>query len=161
MSIRHKRPKQHQPMRKKGSVFVLSEQRNRDLLRAYNEQVKKQLHLFGRVIQTKLAEKVVNSPAARFWVSSERACVIIYRIEKGESIGYMKRSKLRFYRELYRAFCIYREQHPEITCVKHIVEEVVMLPAPCFPITARVARNIIEKTRRKCQREKIEQWRSK
>ena len=142
-------------MRKKGSVFVLSDSRNRDLLRAYNEQVKKQLRLYGRITQTGLVERAVNSPASRFWVSSERACVIIYRLEKGESIGYMKRNKLRFYTELYKAFCLYREQHPEITCVKHLVEIVVMQPAPCFPITPRVARNIIEKMRRKCQKEKI------
>ena len=67
----------------------------------------------------------------------------------------MKENKLRFYTELYKAFCLYREQHPEITCVKHLVEIVVMQPAPCFPITPRVARNIIEKMRRKCQQEKI------
>ena len=142
-------------MRKKGSVFVLSDSRNRDLLRAYNEQVKKQLCLYGRITKTGLIERTVSSPASRFWVSSERACVIIYRLEKGESIGYMKENKLRFYTELYKAFCLYREQHPEVTCVKHLVEIVVMQPAPCFPITPRVARNIIEKMRRKCQKEKI------
>ena len=148
-------------MRKKGSVFALSDNRNRDLLRAYNEQVKKQLRLYGRVTKTGLVERTVSSPASRFWVSSERACVIIYRMERGESIGYMKQNKLRFYTELYKAFRAYREQHPEIACVKHLVEIVVMQPAPCFPITPRVARNIIEKMRRKCQREKIERLRSK
>ena len=136
----------------------MSDNRNRDLLRAYNEQVKRQLRLYGRVTRTGLAEKVVNSPASRFWVSSERACVVIYKMEKGESIGYMKRNKRRFYTELHKAFLRYRSQHPELKCVKHIVEMVVMQPAPCFPITSRVAKNIIEKMRRKCQKEKINRW---
>lgn len=148
-------------MRRKGSVFVLSERRNRDLLRAYNEQVGRQLRLYGRVNKTGLMDRVVASPAARFWVSSERACVIIYRMERGESIGYMKPGKRRFYTELYRAFRRYKEEHPEERCVKHMVELVVMQPAPCFPVTPRVAKNIIEKTRRICQREKIERLRSK
>lgn len=145
-------------MRKKGSVFVLSDNRDRDLLRAYNEQVARQLRLYGRVTQAGLMEKVVNSGASRFWVSSERACVIVYRMEKGESIGYMKPGKLRFYTELYKAFRAYREGHPEMKCVKHIVELVVMQPAPCFPVTPRVARNIIERARRVCRKEKINRW---
>ena len=148
-------------MRKKGSVFVLTDGRYRDLLRAYNEQLRKQLRLYGRVCQSLLAEKVVNSPASRYWVSSERACVVIYRLERGESIAYMNPVKFRFYTALHRAFCHYRELHPEITCIKHIVEIVVMQPAPCFPVTPRVAKCIIERTRRRCQREKIELLRSK
>ena len=148
-------------MRRKGSVSMFTERRNRDLLRAYNEQVRKHLHLYGRVVKAKLMERVVASQASRFWVSSERACVIIYRMERGESVDYMKPDKRRFYTELYRAFCNYKKQHPEQRCVKHIVELVVMQPAPCFPVTPRVAKNIIEKTRRICQREKIERLRSK
>lgn len=148
-------------MRRKGSVSVFTDSRDRDLLRAYNELCRCQLLLYGRVVKTGLMERVVASRASRFWVSSERACVIVYRMERGESIGYMKPGKRRFYTELYRAFCRYRDEHPEARCVKHIVELVVMQPAPCFPITPRVARNIIEKTRRICQREKIERLRSK
>lgn len=147
-------------MRKKGSVCQTADQRNRDLLRAYKELAGKQLHLYGRINRASLLEQVVNSPAARFWVSSERACVIIYKLERGESIGYMKRNKVRFYTELYQTFLALRRRHPGM-CTKHLVEMAVVQPAPCFPVTARVARNLIEKTRRRCQREKIEQWRSR
>ena len=147
-------------MRKKGSIFVLTDGRDRDLLRAYNEQLRKQLRLYGRVCQSLLAERTVGSPASRYWVSSERACVIVYRMMRGESIGYMNPVKFRFYTALYQAFCRYREEHPQMP-VKHIVEIVVTQPAPCFPVTARVAKNIIERIRWKCQREKIERLRSK
>ena len=142
-------------MRKKGSVFILSDSRDRDLLRAYHEQVKRQLHLYGRVTKTGLMEQVVNSPASRYWVSSERACVIIYRLEKGESIAYMKPCKRRFYMALYQSYLAYREQHPEIQAKKHVVELVVMRPAPCFPVTPRVAGNIVERMRRRCRQEKV------
>lgn len=130
------------------------------MLRAYNEQLRKQLRLYGRVCQSLLAEKAVGSPASRYWVSSERACVVVYRMMRGESIGYMNPVKHRFYTALYQAFCRYREEHPQMP-VKHIVEIVVTQPAPCFPVTPRVAKNIIERTRRRCQREKIERLRSK
>lgn len=138
----------------------MTDGRDRDLLRAYNEQLRKQLRLYGRVCQSLLAEKAVGSPASRFWVSSERACVVVYRMMRGESIGYMNPVKFRFYTALYHDFLRYREKHPQMP-VKHIVEIVVTQPAPCFPVTPRVAKNIIERTRRRCQREKIERLRSK
>lgn len=143
-------------MRKKGNIFILSDKRDRDLLRAYNEQIQKHLNLYGRVIQTGLMEQVINSPASRYWVSSERACVVISKLEHGESISYMNPVKQRFYNSLYNEFIKYRQLHPEIQTRKHIIEIVVMLPAPCFAITPRVARNIIQRIRRKCQKEKIE-----
>ncbi len=148
-------------MRKKGNVFILSDRRDRDLLRAYNEQVGRQLRLYGRVVQTGLMERVVASPASRYWVSSERACVVIGKMERGESIAYMNPAKRRFYNALYNAFLTYRKEHPEVQARKHVVEMVVMQPAPCFSVTPRVARNIIQRVRRKCQREKIERLRSK
>ena len=36
------------------------------MLRAYNEQVKKQLCLYGRITKTGLIERTVSSPASRF-----------------------------------------------------------------------------------------------
>lgn len=142
-------------MRKKGNVFALSDSRDRDLLRAYNELVKKQLRLYGRICKTGLMEQVVDSPASRYWVSSDRACAIIYRLEKGERIDYMKRNRVKFYISLYEDFRRYKKLHPEVQATKHIVEIVVMQPAPCFPVTPRVAGNIVERMRRRCRQEKV------
>lgn len=147
-------------MRKKGSVFALSAQRDRDLLDAYNRQVKKQLALYGRVTATGLAEKAVNSPAKRFWVSSERACVVISKMERGEPAGCMKKNKARFYEALHEAYRACREENPGMP-KKHVVELAVARPAPCFALTPRVAKNIIMRMKKQCQWEKIERLRSK
>lgn len=144
-------------MRKKGDVFALSEQRDRDLLNAYHRQLEKQLHLYGRINQTGLIQKVINSPASRYWVSSERATVVISKLEKGEPINYMKDNKLRFYQELYKGYCKYKESHPDMP-KKHIVEIIIMQPAPCFAFTPRVADNIIRRMKRICREEKINRF---
>lgn len=147
-------------MRKAGDVFAFTEQRDMDLLSAYQRQISRQLQLYGRINATGLIQKVINSTASRYWVSSERASVVINKLEKGESISYMKPNKIRFYSELYKEFCSYREKHPGMP-KKHIVEIVVTYPAPCFGMTQRVASNIIRKMRRKCQEEKISRFMSR
>lgn len=141
-------------MRKKGSTFILSDARDNDLIRAYREIIKKQLALYGRIVPTGIANIVVNSPASRYWVSSERACSVILMMDKGKSIDYMKRNTVRFYHALYKDFCKYRSSHPDM-CVKHIVEIIIQEPAPCFAISPRVAGSIIFKMKKKCQQEII------
>jgi len=147
-------------MRKKGNVFAFSEQRDKDLLDAYHRQLEKQLSMYGRIIITGLIQKVINSNASRYWVSSERACVVINKLEKGESINYMKANKIRFYKALYKEFCTFRETHPEMP-KKHIVEIVITHPAPCFGMSQRVAGNIIRRMKKKCREEKVKRFTSK
>lgn len=147
-------------MRKEGDVFAFTEQRDRDLLSAYQRQISRQLQLYGRINATGLIQKVINSTASRYWVSSERACVVINKLERGESIGYMKPDKMRFYNELYKEFCAYREKHAGMP-KKHIVEIVITYPAPCFGISPRVANNIIRKMKRKCMEEKVKRFMSR
>lgn len=141
-------------MRKKGSVFLLKKERNEDLMRAYKDVIKKQLALYGRVSQSTLMSNVVNSPAERYWVSSERAYSIILRIEKGELPPKMKSNSRRFYESLYKDFCEYRNTHPDMP-IKHIVEIVVQQPAPCFVLSPRIASWIIFKLKQKCRAEKL------
>lgn len=146
-------------MRKKGSVFLMSEERDMDLMRAYREIIKKQLSLYGRITATGIMKKVVNSPASRYWVSSERAYSVILKMDKGKSISYMKTRAEVFYRSLYRDFCVYRESHPNLPA-KYIVEIVIQNPAPCFMISPAFAGNIIGKMKQKCREEKLKKLKS-
>lgn len=138
-------------MRKRGSVFILSQERDKDLFRAYRVVLRKQLQLYGRVTLTGIMEKVVNSPASRYWVSSDRAYSVILRMDKGQPVRMKPRAKV-FYKSLYKDFCIYREKHPELP-IKHIVEIVIQQPAPCFMISSEFARMIIFKMRKLCRQE--------
>ncbi len=142
-------------MRKKGSTFALAESRDKDLLRVYREIISKQLDLYGRITITGLMEKVVNSPASRYWVSSERACSIILKIDKGETLSQMKKNMIIFYRSLYAEFCTYKNTHPGMPA-KHIIEIIIQQPAPCFVVSPRVAGSIIYRMKIKCQRENIQ-----
>lgn len=131
-------------MRKKGDVFQMAGQRDKDLFEAYRREVKRQLSLYGRITVTGLMQKVVESPASRYWVSPERACVVMRKLERGEPIAYMKPNKQRMYTALYREYAAYRREHPG-TPMKHAVEIVVERPAPCFAVTWRVAGNIVRR----------------
>ena len=147
-------------MRKKGSVFLMSNDRDKDLIRAYREVIKKQLNLYGRITATGIMAKVVNSPASRYWVSSERAYSVILKMDKGESISYMKTRAQVFYRSLYKDFCVYRESHSGLPS-KYIVEIVIQRPAPCFMISPAFARNIIFRMKKQCWEEKMRRLKSR
>lgn len=140
-------------MRKKGSVFIMAKERDKDLMRAYREVIRKELRLYGRVTVTGLMEKVVDSTASRYWVSSDRAYSVILRMDKGEDISYMKDRAQRFYRSLYSDFCKYRESHRGMVA-KHIVEIVIQYPAPCFMISPEFAGYIICQTKKKLKEER-------
>lgn len=146
-------------MRKKGSVFVLEEQRNRDLLRAYREIITQQLEIDGQISNmSQILKKVVNSTATRYWVSTDRACSIIYRMHKGEQISWTKINKRIFFDSLYQDFLRYKATSPDMP-IKHIIEIIVMNPAPCFPLSPRVAGFIIHKTKKKCYEETLQRLR--
>lgn len=141
-------------MRKKGSTFALAEERDRDLYRAYRELIKKQLLLYGRINETGLMGKLVHCPASRYWVSSERASCIIYKMNKGKSIDYMKKNAIHFYESLYEEFCKYRNLHPDAS-IKEIVEIAIQQPAPCFLLSPRVASQIIYRMKKICLKETV------
>lgn len=146
-------------MRKKGSIFVLEEQRNRDLLRAYREVITRQLDTEGKIGNMgQVLMKVVNSPASRYWVSTDRACSVIYRMNKGQTINWTKDNKRIFYDSLYREFLKYKEANPCMP-IKHIIEIIVLKSAPCFPLSPRVAGFMIHKTKKKCYEETLQRLR--
>lgn len=145
-------------MRKKGSVFLLEEKRNRDLMRVYRQIITAQLNQNGSIDIDTALRQVVKSSASRYWVSTDRACNIIYRMNKGILLCGMKENTLLFYESLYREFSEYKKQHPELP-IKHIVEIIVQNPAPCFLLSPRVAGFIIHKMKKQCLRENIQRLR--
>lgn len=69
-------------MKPLGSVLAFTRERNAALLRAYRKQVGS-----ARFIRLdEIGERVVNSPAERFWVSEERAAVVVSAMMRGKPV---------------------------------------------------------------------------
>lgn len=145
-------------MRKKGSVFMLEDKRDRDLMRVYRKTITDHLNTRGAIDMKQALPQIVNSPAARYWVSTDRACSVVYKMNKGIALAGMKENTLLFYQALYREFTVYQALHPELP-IKHIVEIIVQNPAPCFLLSPRVAGMVIHKMKKKCFEETMKRLR--
>lgn len=141
-------------MRKKGSCFELSEERDADLLSVYSNMIEKHLRLYGRVNKAFLMKKVVNSTAKRYWVSAERASFVMLKMEKGERVMFLKENKAKMFDALFKEYMKYRKEHPDMSA-RAITEIVILLPAPCFGLEPRVAEAIINKRKKECNRKRI------
>lgn len=145
-------------MRKKGSVFILEDRRDRDLMRVYREVITQQLNTIGAIDMKQALSQIVNSPASRYWVSTDRAYSIICKMNKGISLIRMKKNTIIFYQTLYSEYLNYKSLHPELP-IKHIVEIIVQNPSPCFLLSPRVAGMIIHKMKKKCLEETMKRLR--
>lgn len=141
-------------MRKKGAKSQLTKGRNKDLYERYCLLTKKHLGLYGRLCKTLLFKQLVTSPASRYWLSPERAYSIIAQIRNKTLNVRPEKTICRLYYALYDDFKKYKKTHPDVPDTR-AVEEVILLPAPCFGLEPRVAEIIIRKVSRQCQKEKI------
>lgn len=110
--------------------------------------------MYGRVCKTLILTQLVNMPAKRYWLSPERAYSVISQIRKGTLTVDPNKNICRLYYALYDDFKVYKREHPDMPDTR-AVEEVIMLPAPCFGLEPRVAGIIIRKMSKQCREEKI------
>ena len=127
-------------MKNKGSIFEYEDARNKDLIRVYKQLVceSRQIYL------PEICRKLVNMPSERFWVSEERASIVISDMLKGRSIEKMTPNKREMYEEIYRRVQELRKDNPGAT-VYELVSQVVEGPAPKFYLTPKSAKVIISK----------------
>ena len=91
--------------------------------------------------------KVVDMPSERFWVSEERASIVVSAMKEGKTlleVGVSAKARTEMFEEIYRRFCALREQRPEAS-IYDLVSEVVAGPAPKFYLTPSSAKVIINK----------------
>ncbi len=69
-------------MKSFGSVLAFTRKRNAALLKAYREQITST----GYIRLSEIGERIVNSPSPRFWVSEERAAVVVSAIMRGKPV---------------------------------------------------------------------------
>lgn len=103
-------------------------------------------------------KEVVNQPAARFWVSEERAAIVIASMMRGEKLKGMLPNKQDMFREIYKRAMRLRKSRPELT-VPELAFYVVRQPAPKFYLTPGSAKVIISSAKKKWYEERKQKLR--
>ncbi len=91
---------------------------------------------------------MADSPSDRFWVSEERALIVVLQVIKGDKLLYMGKNKRDMFLEIYKRTMSMKRQHPNLTLTK-IVFRVVRQPAPKFYLTEGSIKVIISKIKSK------------
>lgn len=125
-------------MKNFGSILDFTDQRNNDLMRAF----RKQLAAARTVVMPEIFELVAASPACRFWVSEERASIVISAMEAGRPIPRMRSNKREMFDEIYRRYLLRRAENPDASTFQ-LVSEIVNQPAPKFYLTPRTVGELI------------------
>ena len=128
-------------MKPYGSILEFTRERNEDLMRAYRQQIRQARHIRMRDI----GAAIVNMPSARFWVSEERATIVVSALLSGRDLPEnMRPTKCEMFSEIYRRVLKLRRERPKAS-VFELVCEVVNSPAPKFYMLPRSAMDIIYK----------------
>lgn len=136
-------------MKNVGAIFEYEEERNRDLMRAYKEQLASHEN---KDLQSVL-NRVVEMPSKRFWVSEERAAIVISEMMRGKGLKVKGKVKREMYNEIYRRVVELQKSHPGMS-VYDLTFMVVTGPAPKFYLTPGSAKVIIHKVKKQWYEER-------
>ena len=131
-------------MKPHGSKFEYEQERNEDLMRAYHELIEASPY----ICLTDIYKKVVNMPSARFWVSEERAAIVIASMMKGDQLQGMRHNKREMFKEIYRRAMKLKSMKPALS-VFQLAFQVVRQQAPRFYLTPGSAEVIISRAKKK------------
>ena len=131
-------------MKNFGSVFEYEQERNNNLLRLYHQLISEVKFICSEEIYRKMAD----SPSDRFWVSEERALIVVLQIMKGDTLLGMGKNKRDMFFEIYRRATIMKQKYPTLSLTK-IIFKVVRQPAPKFYLTEGSIKVIISKIKSK------------
>ena len=136
-------------MKKPGSIFEYEEERNDDLMRCYEAQRRQNCKRKSHVIYA----ATVAMPSKRFWVSEERAALVVSSLMRGDKLEKMGRMKKEMYLEIYRRVLEARKDSPGES-IYNLTFDVVNSPAPKFYLTPGSAKVIINYIKRGWYRER-------
>lgn len=126
-----------------GSCFEYEKERNEDLMRAYHQQIRmrKQIDL------PDVFRAIVEMPSNRFWVSEERAAIVMARMMKGDRLTSMRPTKREMFYEIFKRVMELKKEYPSMS-VFELTFRTVRQPAPKFYITCGSAKVIIYKIKK-------------
>lgn len=129
-------------MKNFGCILDFTKERNDDIMKVFKEK----LASANTIVMPEIFEMVAESPATRFWVSEERATIVVSAMLAGRPLPRMRRNKREMFEEIFRRFIIYKEQNPNQS-VYDIVATIVNQPAPKFYLTPRTVGQFIYRIR--------------
>lgn len=121
-----------------GSILDFTKERNDDLMRVFRLKIIEA----DFIVMPEIFQLVADSPASRFWVSEQRAAIVISRMLSGKPMPRMRENKREMFEEIYRRFLILREQYPEKS-IFELTATIVNQPAPKFYLTPRTVGEFI------------------
>lgn len=130
-------------MKNCGSGFEYARERDDDIMRAYVEQIDS----CDRIHLPKVFSRVVNMPSKRFWVSPERASIVVSNMMRGDDLSKMRPMKREMFMEIYKRVMELRALYPHKSIIR-LTTEVVQQEAPKFYLTAGSAKVIICKVKK-------------
>lgn len=131
-------------MKHNGSKSDFTTQRNKELMRTF-KRILAENH-FNDL--RKLYQQVAESPCSRFWVSEERAKVVISAMLKGQyPLDSVKDTKRDMYLEIFKRVLAIRKDDPDVS-IQDAVFDAVNSPAPKFYLTPDSVLQIIWRCRK-------------
>ena len=121
-----------------GSILDFTRERNADLMRVYRDKLAEA----SVIVMPVIFELVAQSPASRFWVSEERAAIVISAMVAGKPMPRMRSNKREMFEEIYRRYLVMRKDCPDKS-VYELVTKIVNQPAPKFYLTPRTVGEFI------------------
>lgn len=124
-----------------GCILEFTNERNKELMKAFRQTISKAEF----IDVAEVSETIVNMPCSRFWVSEERALVVVASLLKGKNVLHAMRStKREMFTEIFRRVVALQKQRPNAPLFE-LVTKVVNSPAPKFYMKPRCAMEIIYK----------------
>lgn len=130
-------------MKNFGCKSEFHKERSLDLLRAYFLYLKS----CSNISMKDVFKRVVDMPAARFWVSSSRAAVVLACIMRGDKLLYMRPNKREMFFEIHRRVMNLQRSHNNWS-MPRLIETIIAQPAPKFYLAPGSARVLILKARK-------------
>ena len=130
-------------MKYKDSRCDFREERDADILRAYREI----LTTGDNITLSEIEEKLSQSPSCRFWVSEDRAYIVILDLLKGKPLDNMIPTRKEMYQEIFRRFQIHKSNEPYLSNMD-IIKRVCYEPAPSFYLTPQTMHVILYRVRK-------------
>ena len=127
-----------------GCVLEFTDERNKELMRAFREAISKS----DFIDIAKISEVIVNTPCSRFWVSEERAMVVVAALIKGKpALNAMRPTKREMFTEIYNRVIEMQKKRPDAALFE-LVMKAVNSPAPKFYMRPRCAMEVIYKIKK-------------
>lgn len=137
-------------MKHNGCTSECGEERDDDFMCAYRKQIESR----RVVVLAEVFRAIVDMPSRRFWVSEERAAIVVAGMMRGATLDKMRPQKREMFQEIHRRTLRMMNEHPGLS-LSEAVGRVVRQPAPRFYLTPQSARIIFYRIKDKWYRKEL------